>query len=147
MLKYLLSQGVWVSSSSSLAKNPPAGATEKINDFLFISFHSLLSRTALFPLSFRLIKITVTSLRNCSVTSSSHRKHMANQVAGIWWPLQSGSTHKAILLPNIMPQHSLKEQEFSREGLTPSPRSLGHNSPTSSLPRPEETSTSSQLLL
>lgn len=145
--RHLLSQGMWA-SSSSLAKNPPAEATEKINDFLFNSFHSLLSRRALFPLSFRLIKITVASLRNGSVTSSSHRKHMASQVAGIQWALQYGSTHKATPLPNTMPQHSLKGQEFSREGLAPSPCSLGHhNSPKASLSRPEETTTSSQLLL
>lgn len=96
--------------SSSLAKNPQAGAAEKIKDFLFVSFHSILSRTALSPLSFRLIKVTVTSLRNGSVTSSSHRKHVASQVAGRRWALQGGSTRKATLLPTTVPQNSLKGQ-------------------------------------
>lgn len=110
----------------------------KIIDFPFISSPSLslLSGTVRLPLSYRLIKNRVGSLRDGSIISSPHRElRPARQLES-----QPGK----LALPT--PQHSVstlspwRGQEFSREGSALSPHSLGREA---ALWRPD--SASSQL--
>ena len=112
---------------SHARKIPQAGEPRRINDFPFISSpHSLLSGTALLPLSCRLIEIRVSSLRDGSIINYPYREHLASQPVLAAGPCKVG--------PPTRPPCSLPT--FPRESLSPSPRSRG---PTAGLSRQDRT--------
>lgn len=83
---------VLASSSFSHSKSPPSRRDWEDEQLPPHAprCHSLLSGAALLPLSCSLIKIRGGSPSHDSIISSPHRRHMASQIAGTGWALQTG---------------------------------------------------------